>query len=460
MHDSPGQDDAYLDNVYLDNAATTWPKPESVYRLMDGFSRRIGVNPGRGGHALAAEADRLVRQTRRLLAVQFGHAGSADRVVFTQNGTEALNIALSGLLGGLSGSLPGGQLADRGPNPAADAPRVVTTGLEHNAVWRTLNHLERDRGVQVVNVAPDADGYIAPDAIDAALAEPTAALVVNHASNVIGTVQPIDAIGAIARRRGVPLVVDAAQSAGVMPIDLDAAGIDVLTCPGHKGLFGPMGSGVLIVAEGCQLAPMRFGGTGVDSASPFQPEAWPFRMEAGTLSAPAIAGLFAAQLWFGALGRALLERVPEPWDDLDLPADIEWALELAERTDGVEHAAASHRAMRHIHAVEMAHVNALERLLAGYPAVRVLGGARSPARVATLSFVVQGMAASELAERLDADHGICCRAGLHCAPLAHRALDTIETGGAVRLSPGYFTTASDIERLAEGLDEVLSAGVC
>jgi len=434
------------ENVYLDNAATSWPKPESVYRLMDGFSRRIGVNPGRGGHALAAEADRLVRQTRRLLAAQFGHLGGADRVVFTANGTEALNIALAGLL------------TQRGARTgSAAAARVVTTGLEHNAVSRTLNHFERDGGVAVTRVAPDADGYIDPADIESALSEPAAVLVVNHASNVIGTVQPIEAIGAIARRHGVPLVVDAAQTAGVVPIDMAAMGIDVLSFPGHKGLFGPMGSGALIVAEGLELAPQRFGGTGVDSASPFQPEAWPYRLEAGTLAAPAIAGLFAAQLWFAALGRTLLERVPSPTESLDLPDDIDAALELAEGCDAAEHAQACHRAMGHIHAVELDHLAALERLLVRYPAVRVLGGARIPARVATLGFVVQDMSAGELAERLDADHGICCRAGLHCAPLAHEALQTVEIGGAVRLSPGYFTRAEDIERLAVGLDEVLGA---
>jgi len=448
-------DDPVDDNVYLDNAATTWPKPEPVYRLMDRFSRDIGVNPGRGGHALAADADRLVRQTRRLLAALFGHAGSPDRVVFTTNGTEALNVALTGLLAGagaLSGARAHGQAGARtGGTPG----RVVTTGLEHNAVWRTLNHLARDHGLRVEHVAPDRDGYIDPALVDAALEQPAAVLVVNHASNVIGTVQPIEAIGAVARRRGVPLVVDAAQSAGVLPIDMAACGIDVLTFPGHKGLFGPMGSGGLIVAEGHELPPLRFGGTGVDSASPFQPDVWPFRLEAGTLAAPAIAGLFAAQLWLAALGRTLLERVPAPHEPLGVPDGIEAALERAEGIDAADHAQACRRAMRHLHAVEMSHLTALERVLVRHPSVRVLGGARTGERVATLCFVVDGMAADEIAERLDADHGICCRAGLHCAPMAHDALHTTALGGAVRLSPGYFTRASDIERFAAGLDEIL-----
>lgn len=424
------------ENVYLDNAATSWPKPEPVYALMDRFSRDIGVNPGRGGHALAADADRLVRQTRRLLAAVFNHRGSIDRVIFTGNGTEALNLALQGSL-------------SRGD-------RVITSGLEHNAVARVLAHLGRQLDLQVTHVGADSDGYLDPAAVDAALGRGADLLVINHASNVIGTVQPLAAIAASAQRHGVRLVVDAAQTAGVVPIDVTADGIGLLAFPGHKGLFGPMGSGALIVADGIELPPQRFGGTGVDSASVYQPDALPFRLEAGTLAAPAIAGLFAAQLWLGALGRALQQGVPAPGAVLDVPLQMEAALERAEATDATAHARDVRRAMAHIHRVELAHVQAIETLLQRFPRARILGGARADARVATLGFTVDGVPASEIAERLDADHGICSRAGLQCAPWAHEALGTVAAGGSVRLSPGYFTTASDLSRLADGLDDVLA----
>jgi len=273
------------DNVYFDNAATTWPKPEAVYRFMDSFFRSHGVNPGRSGSLLAVEAEQMITKTRSMLAQFFGFTGPSGRVVFTLNGTDALNVAIGGLVG--------------------RDDHMIITRIEHNAVLRTANHLERDRGVHVTRIAPDPAGYVPVDAVRDALTPATRLIVLNHASNVTGTVQPLEAIAQIARDAKVALVVDAAQTAGVVPVNMDELGIAVLTFPGHKGLFGPMGVGGMIVAQNVELAPQRFGGTGVDSLSTYQPEAYPYRLEAGTVSVPGIAGLHAAQIWFRQLGARL-----------------------------------------------------------------------------------------------------------------------------------------------------------
>ena len=414
------------ENVYFDNAATTWPKPEPVYAFMDAFFRSHGVNPGRGGHALAVEAEEMIIETRAMLARFFGHAGAASRVVFAQNGTDALNQAIGGLV--------------------ARGDHLVTTRLEHNAVLRTTNHLERDAGVAVTRVAPKADGYVRVEDIRDALRPDTRAIVLNHASNVIGTVQPLEGVAAVAREAGVTLVVDAAQTAGVVPIDMDVLGIGVLTFPGHKGLFGPMGIGGLIVAEDVTLRPTRFGGTGVDSLSTYQPDAYPHRLEAGTVSVPGIAGLHAAQRWFAALGARLLAGTADTDPAGTSPVPL------------AGHAAACRRAIEHVHAVEMGHLERIEAALRRHPGVTVLGAARADARVATLSFTTRGLPVERIADELDADHGVCARAGLQCAPLVHVDAGTSEAGGTVRLSPGYFTDEDDMTQLLDALDAVLGDG--
>jgi selenocysteine lyase/cysteine desulfurase len=214
------------DNYYFDNAATTWPKPEPVYRFMDSFFRSHGVNPGRSGSELALEAEQMIFSTRRMLAEFFGFSGDPNRVVFTLNATDSLNMALRGLL----------QQGDH----------LVISALEHNAVLRTANHLERDFGVAVSRVAPDANGYIDPAQFESAITPATKAIVLNHASNVAGTVQNIQSVAEVANRHGAAFIVDTAQTAGVLPVDM-SCGIDVLTFTGHKGLYGPMGIGGMIV---------------------------------------------------------------------------------------------------------------------------------------------------------------------------------------------------------------------
>ena len=399
------------EHYYLDNASTSWPKPEPVYRFMDAFFRSHGVNPGRAGHTLAIEAEQMIFETRRLLAHFFGFGGDPNRVVFTQNVTDALNVALFGLV--------------------REGDHVVTTRVEHNSVLRPLAHLERDRGVRVTRTGSDAEGYVDPDAIRDALRSRARVVVVNHGSNVLGSVQDLAAIGELAREAGALFVVDTAQSAGLLPIAVDALGIDVLCFTGHKGLLGPMGIGGMIVAEGVELPHARVGGTGVDSLRSFQPDAYPHRLEAGTLSIPGIAGLNAAQKWFADLGRS------RPGGAL-----------------GDDHATACRRALAHLEAVELGHLRRIEHALQAMDGVTVYGPRGNRPRVATLSFNVEGLPADQAGEMLDADHHVCVRAGLHCAPLMHEDLGTVERGGTVRIAPGYFTDEEDLEHLLGAVAEI------
>ena len=399
------------EHYYLDNASTTWPKPEPVYRFMDAFFRSHGVNPGRSGHTLAIEAEQMIFETRRLLAQFFGFRGDPNRVVFTQNVTDSLNIALFGLI--------------------AEGDHVVTTRVEHNSVLRPLYHLERDHGVRVTRVRSDAEGYVDPDTIRDALGPCTRVVVVNHGSNVLGSVQDLAAIGAVAREAGATFVVDTAQSAGVLPIDMDAIGIDVLCFTGHKGLLGPMGIGGMIVAEGVEIRHVRVGGTGVDSISEFQPETYPHRLEAGTGSIPGIAGLNAAQKWFADLGRDQPGIAPD-----------------------ADHATACGHALAHIESVEVSHIRRIRYALDAMDGVTVYGPRGNRPRVATLSFNIEGLPAPQVGEMLDADHHVCVRAGLHCAPLVHEDQGTAEILGAVRIAPGYFTDDEDLEQALGAIAEL------
>lgn len=397
------------DNYYFDNAATTWPKPESVYQFMDSFFRSHGVNPGRSGHVLAVEAEQMIFSTRRLLADFFGYTGDPNRVVFTLNATDSLNIALQGLL--------------------KSGDHLITTKVEHNAVLRSVNHLQRDFNIDVSMVAPDNQGYVQTESIEQAITSETSAIVINHASNVTGAVQDLQSIAAIAKKHNIRLIVDSAQTAGVLDIDM-SWGIDVLTFTGHKGLFGPMGIGGLIVADDVDIAPLKFGGTGVDSASPFQPDVYPHRLETGTVSMPGIAGLNAAQKWLAELGKE-------------------------HGGESTSHKETCMAAIDHIHHQEMAHAVRVWKHLQGLDRVQTMGQLEDGPHIAVVSFTVDGMQAQQVAEMLDADYHICVRAGLHCAPQIHQVFNTAESGGAVRLSPGYFTETADVDHLLESLTELL-----
>jgi len=401
------------EHYYLDNASTTWPKPEPVYRFMDGFFRQYGVNPGRSGHELALEAEKMTVETRRMLAAFFGFPGDFERVVFTQNATDSLNIALQGLLH------PG--------------DHVVTTRTEHNSVLRPLHALEQ-RGVVTTTYVPhDHQGYVDPAAVRHAVRGDTRLVVVNHASNVLGSLQDLTEIGRLVAETDALLVVDSCQSAGVVPIHCEEMHIDVLTFTGHKGLYGPMGIGGLLVAEGVEVAPLRVGGTGIDSNDPEQPAAYPHHLEAGTLNIPGIAGLNAAQKWFADLGREISDR-----PDLD-------------------HHDACREAMQAVHAREVAQIRQLEDACRSLDKVSLYGPRGDQPRVATLSLGFDNLASSHAGEILDADYHLCVRAGLHCAPLIHRDAGTIEQQGLVRFSLAYFNDEQDIEQAIRAVAETAEA---
>lgn len=368
--------------IYLDNAATSFPKPESVYQAVDQAQRHLGANPGRGGHRLSLDASRLVFETRETLADFFG-INDSSRIAFTNNATTAINLALFGSL------QPG--------------DRVVTSSMEHNSVTRPLRVLQ-ERGVRVVKVAADHFGRVDPAALRLACNEPTRMVVLSHCSNVTGTLQPLEEIGPWCRKQGILLLVDAAQSAGVFPLQVEALGIDLLAVPGHKGLLGPLGTGMLYVRDGLQLSPLMYGGTGGNSGSELPIEEMPDRLECGTLNATGLAGLKA----------------------------------------GVEYLQS--RGLAHLRALEVA---LMEQLIAGLrqiPAVSLYGPLDSAHHGAVLSFNLKGVDPAELGYRLDHDFEILVRVGLHCAPDAHRSIGTYPRG-TVRVSPGHFNTRAEIDHL-------------
>ncbi len=366
--------------LYLDNAATSYPKPEAVYAAVDSYLRRPG-SVSRGTHQASLAADQLIFETRELLTRLFNASDSA-RFVFTSNATMAINQALFGLL------KPG--------------DRVVTTSMEHNAVARPLRALG-DRGVSVVKVAADPfTGLVDPEALrTACLEHSTRLLVVNHCSNVFGSVQDISGLGHWCHAHDILFMLDASQTAGLLPVDIEADGIDLLAAPGHKGLLGPQGTGILYVADGVDLTPLIYGGTGANSHSDQQPDELPERLESGTYNLAGLAGL-----------KVGLEFV------LDTGIGI-------------------------IRAKEQALVAQLVNGLCAIDGVEVYGPRDIHCRGAAVSFTIADKDPSEIGFILDQQENIAVRVGLHCAPDAHRCMGTYPAG-TVRVSPGFFTCAQDI----------------
>jgi cysteine desulfurase/selenocysteine lyase len=375
--------------MYMDNAATSFPKPEAVYQAMDRFMRDAGANPGRSAHRLAVAAAAVVAQAR-LLVARFFNAASPEQVVFTLNTTDALNLALKGVL------KPG--------------DHVVTTSMEHNSVIRPLRKLEAG-GVLVTVVSASREGSVSVDDLAAAFTPATRMVVATHASNVTGTLQPIAAIGRLCREHDVLLLVDAAQTAGVFPIDVQALGIDLLAFPGHKAMLGPTGTGGLVVGAGILLDSLREGGTGSESESERQPEMLPDRLEAGTVNSVGIAGLGAAVRFIEEAGR---ER---------------------------------------IRAHEQALAQRLLHGLATVPGSRLYGPPPGSERASVVSFNLEGWEPQDAAAALDSAFDIQCRAGLHCAPLAHRTLGTFPSG-TLRFSPGFFNTEAEIDTALSAVQQL------
>ncbi len=371
--------------VYMDNGATSFPKPPVVADAMAHFLRRVGGSPGRSGHRLSQEAARIVFSCREALAGLFG-APDSRRIVFTLNATEALNIAILGLL--------------------REGDRVVTTSVEHNSVMRPLRDLVRHRGIDLQVIPGDRAGRIDPDLIEKSLQSKPRLLVLSHASNVTGALVPLSRIGEMSRAAGTLLLADAAQSAGVVPIDVERDRVDLLAFTGHKGLLGPQGTGGLWVREGLEIRPLMRGGTGSNSELEEQPEFYPDALESGTQNAVGLAGLGAA------IGY------------------------IADR--GVEEIGRHEKGLA-------------ARLIEGLRAVDNLtlhGPGPDEPRTAVVSFTVPGVAPSEVGFLLDEAFGVLTRVGLHCAPGAHRTIETFPAG-TVRLSPGCFTTAEDIDHVVD-----------
>ncbi len=381
------------DLIYFDNAATAWPKPKSVYSFMDDFYRKTGVNPGRSGFDLALEAGAILDNLRKRLTLFFGGDEDApERLCFGLNATDALNLIIFGTLS------------------AGD--HVVTTNLEHNSVIRPINHLVRDAEVQVTFVPFDGAGFVDPDDIRRSIRPNTKLVVINHGSNVLGTVQPIEEIGKVCLGRDITFAVDTAQTAGVIPIHMKKMNIDVLAFTGHKALMGSMGIGGLCVRKHVHLRQTRAGGTGVRSAYPYHLEEYPWRMEFGTPNMVGVAALWAGQDWLDENGVVNIHSRE---------------MSLARRlVDGFR-------------TVDRLHVYCCESL---------------ENHLSTVTVNLENVDAGDVGTMLDVDYNIATRTGLHCAPLVHQQIGTIGIHGGVRFSIGAFNTETQVDAAIEAMKEI------
>ncbi len=369
--------------IYLDNPATSWPKPHQVKAAMNRFMEEVGANPGRSGHSLSIEAARIIYEAREALSVLF-HAKDSSRIVFTLNATESINLALKGLL----------KYKDH----------VITSSMEHNSVMRPFRDLEK-KGVELSVIPCSNEGMLDPREVERKIRSNTRMIVLNHASNVTGTLLPIREVGKIARKYKFLFLVDAAQTAGSYPIDVKKDGIDLLAFTGHKSLYGPQGTGGLVIGERIhekEMIPLKQGGTGSRSEFEEQPDFLPDRFESGTPNGVGIAGLLAG-LQF-VLGKGV----------------------------------------KQIRQNEMTLIEKLIMGLKEIPQVKLYGPEQMNDRVATLSFNFSRLSPSNGALRLEKEFGILCRPGLHCAPAAHHTLGTFPEG-TIRFGLSVFNTEEEIK---------------
>jgi cysteine desulfurase family protein len=377
--------------IYLDNAATSWPKPPAVLQAMAAYQEEVGASAGRGGYRRAVRAAEVLFDAREAVAALFGVRDSR-RVIFTLNATAALNLALWGYL--------------------REGDHVVTTSMEHNSVARPLNHLKRERGVETTYVAASAEGFVDPGDVAKAITRATRLVAIIHASNVCGAINDVAAVGSLCRERGIKVLVDAAQSAGSAPLDVESMNLDLAAFPGHKGLLGPLGTGVLYVGPGVDFPSLVQGGTGTNSELTSQPDFLPDRYEAGSHNAVGIAGLKAACDFVAA-------ATPE--------------------------AIGQHKS---------ALAGRFARAVAEVPGVTCFGPADFSLNAGVVSIRASGVDVATLGRRLDEEYGIMVRTGLHCAPLAHRTLGTMDTGTA-RFSFGYFNTAEHADAAARAVAAIV-----
>ena len=384
------------DRIYLDNAATSWPKPDTVYTAVMHALQVLGAPAGRSTYRQASEVERLLLDARRRLAVILG-VEDPTRVLFTSNGTDSLNIALHGLL------RPG--------------DHVVTSVLEHNSVLRPLRFLEQHRGLEITRVGCDPRGIVDPDEIRRAIRSTTRLIAMLHVSNVTGAIQPVHEIGRIAAEHGTEFLLDAAQSLGHLPVEAPEIGCTLLAAPGHKGLLGPLGVGLLYLAPGreSEITPLKQGGTGTQSESDDQPDVLPDKFECGNHNVPAIIGLRAA-------------------------------LEFLQAVD-----------ISTIYASERGLTNQLLEGLATIEGVRLYGPRQSDQQLGVISLTIDGYDPREVASMLDTAYSIQVRSGFHCAPRMHRQLGTANSGGTVRFSIGEFNTEQQIDLAIDAVAEIASS---
>ncbi len=376
--------------IYLDNAATSYPKPEAVAKGVYDFMVNNGTSSGRGSYKKAMQSDYIVYECRKLVGKLFNF-DDPKKVVFTSNITDSLNIALRGLL--------------------KENDHVITSSLEHNAVWRCLKTLEKERNIKIDTVECLEDGTTNPEDIKKYIKKDTALIVFTQASNVLGTIQPIREIGKIARENNILFLVDAAQSAGAMEIDVKKDNIDILAFTGHKSLLGPMGTGGLVLNTDVYIKPLKAGGTGGDSAYEYQPDYYPNHLEAGTSNVSGLAGLREAIKFLNKEG---IENIHNKEKEL-----TKYALEKLETVKDIE----------------------------------IYGPKDSEKILGVISFNIKDKRPEDIGSMLDQKYDIMVRAGLHCAPTAHDVIGT-KKRGTIRIGIGYFNEKEDIDRLVEALNNL------
>jgi len=379
--------------IYLDNSATAYPKPKEVYDFMFNFYKENGVSPGRSGYDLCIATEGMVSETRKMMTALF-NGTDPNKLTFNYNASDSLNMIVDGIL--------------------RKGDHVITSNLEHNSVLRPLYHKMHDGVIDVTYIPFDEKGYINPDDVKRAFRKNTRMVILNHASNVIGTVQPVGEVGKYCKEAGILFAIDASQSAGIVNIDMKAMNIDMLAFTGHKCLMGPTGIGGLCIAENVDIKGSRFGGTGVRSAHKFHLEEFPYRMECGTQNILGIAGLHAGQKWL--------------------------------REKGIDN----------IHKQEITLWDKLRKELQKIENVITYCADSPENHIAVLSFNIRGIEAGEVGTMLDVDHNIACRTGLQCAPIVHEQMGTDKIHGTVRFGIGPFNTEEHINTAIEAVKEIAS----
>lgn len=376
--------------IYLDNAATSYPKPEIVAKAMYDFMINNGTSSGRGSYQKAMQSDFLVYETRKLVGDLFKFK-DYKKVIFTSNVTESLNLALRGIL--------------------EENDHVITSSIEHNAVWRCLKTLEKERNITITKVKASKEGYTNPLDVEKEIKNNTKLIVFNHASNVLGTIQPIDEIGKIAKENNILFLVDAAQTAGVIDIDVNKSNIDLLAFTGHKSLLGPMGTGGLIVNCDYDIKPLKAGGTGGDSAYEYQPDYYPNKLETGTLNVSGLAGLKEAIKF---INKETIQKIHTKETEV-----VDYAIDKLSNVKNIE----------------------------------IYGPKKSDDIVGVISFNLKNKRAEDVVNELDLKHNIMLRAGLHCAPNAHELIGTKDIG-SIRIGIGYFNEKHEVDTLVYALNEI------